>query len=183
MTRLLLLTDRRQLPSGRSLLETIGECVRAGVDVVVLRELDLAVEQRARLVRRIASMGAFVVAAHRPVAGAGLVQLPADAPPTGRAHGRSCHDAEGVRRAAAQGASYATLSPYAASRSKPGYGPPLPAESYAGHPIPVFALGGVEPENARAAVDAGAHGVAAMGPVMRAERPGAVVEAFLARLG
>jgi thiamine-phosphate pyrophosphorylase len=45
---------------------------------------------------------------------------------------------------------------------------------------PVFALGGVEAGNAAGFVAAGAYGVAVMGGVMRAERPGDVVAGVLA---
>ena len=41
--------------------------------------------------------------------------------------------------------------------------------------MPVFALGGVEVENAAAMRAAGAHGVAVMGAVMRAPDPAGVV--------
>ena len=83
--------------------------------------------------------------------------------------GRSCHDGGEVAAAAAEGAHYATLSPVFASRSKPGYGPPLGLPALAQpFAIPVYALGGVDtPERAYACVDAGAAGVAVMGAVMR----------------
>jgi thiamine-phosphate pyrophosphorylase len=97
--------------------------------------------------------------------------------------GRSCHSREEVRRAAEEGATYATLSPYAVSWSKPGYGPPLPAEAFAGHPIPVLALGGIDPGNAAEAREAGAHGVAVMGAVMRADDPAATVHDLLEAIG
>ena len=83
-----------------------------------------------------------------------------------------------VRRAAADGAAYAFLSPYADGGSKPGR-TPLPAGAFAGHPIPVFALGGITPANARSAREAGAHGVAVMGAVMAADDPAQVVVELL----
>jgi thiamine-phosphate pyrophosphorylase len=87
-----------------------------------------------------------------------------------------------VAVAAAEGAAYATLSPYAATPSKPGYGPPLPTTAFAGHPIPVFALGGITPANVAEARAAGAYGVAVMGAVMRADEPAAVVRSLLEAL-
>jgi thiamine monophosphate synthase len=76
-----------------------------------------------------------------------------------------------------------------ATASKPGYGPllgdeglarlvrTLRAESAAcGAPAPaVYALGGLGPDNARAAIQAGAHGVAVMGTVMSAPDPGTTI--------
>ena len=208
LPRLLILTDRSQLPLGRSLLATLRECVAAGATTVVVRELDLTEPQRAALAEEVAALGAVVIAAHRPLPGAVGVHLPASCNAelsslhtccTGHSasthprqsrdprqrvashelQGRSCHSAEEVRRAAAAGAAYATLSPYAVSASKPGYGPPLPGEQFAGHAIPVYALGGIEPHNAGDAVAAGAHGVAVMGAVMRSPAPGATVAALM----
>lgn len=93
--------------------------------------------------------------------------------------GRSCHDAEGVRRAVAEGLDYVTLSPFAATRSKPGYGPALPEAAYVRHGLPVLALGGITVANATRAIDAGAHGVAVMGEVMRSADPAATVVRLL----
>jgi thiamine-phosphate pyrophosphorylase len=101
------------------------------------------------------------------------------AAPVAAPWGRSCHTPDEVRRAAADGAGWATLSPYAESASKPGHGPALAASAYAGLPVPTYALGGITPENAAAARAAGAHGVAVMGAVMRAAHPGEVVAALL----
>jgi len=182
MPRLLLLTERSQLPLGRSLLATLRECVAAGATTVVVRELDLTEPQRAALAQEVAALGAAVISAHTLLPGAIGVHLPASAPTPRYMFGRSCHSAEEVRRAAAAGAAYATLSPYAVTASKPGYGPPLPSDEFAGHAIPVFALGGITPHNARTAVAAGAHGVAVMGAVMRSPDPGATVARLLAEV-
>lgn len=179
--KLLVLTDRAQLPLGRSLLSMVTACADAGATHVVVRELDLPDAQRAALVARLAGIpGLSVVAAHRWLPGAWGVHLPdrPSAVPEGR-FGVSCHSAAGVRRAAAAGASWATLSPFAESASKPGHGPTLAREDFAGHDIPVLALGGISPANARAAIDAGACGVAVLGAVMRAADPGAVVADLL----
>src|SRR5690606_15543816 len=92
--------------------------------------------------------------------------------------GRSCHSPAGIRVAAAQGAHWVTLSPYAASLSKPSARAHRCAEEYAGAPVPVIALGGITPDNAAEAVAAGADGVAVMGAVMRAADPAEVVRAL-----
>lgn len=183
LPRLLVLTDRSQLPLGRSLLATLRECVDAGATAIVVRELDLPDARRAALAGSLAGLGATVIAAHRPLAGAVGVHLPADARESHPWFGRSCHTADDVRRAADEGAAYATLSPYAASASKPGYGPALSSEEFAEHAIPVYALAGVTPHNATAARHAGAHGVAVMGAVMRAAQPGQMVARLLAEVG
>lgn len=180
MPRLLVLTDRSQLSLGRCLRAQMAGCRDAGLTHVVLRELDLLDQQREQLAADLADLGLTVIAARRDLAAATGLHLAADQPAGPGVFGRSCHDRAEVARAAAEGAQWATLSPYTASASKPGYGPPLARDAFAGLPVPTYALGGVAPGNARAAREAGAHGVAVMGAVMRAEDPGAVVAGLLA---
>lgn len=182
MPRVLVLTDRAQLPLGRSLQATLAACADGGLTHVVLRELDLSDDQRGALAERLAARGLTVIAARRPVAGATAVHLAADqAPPAdGTPWGRSCHSADEVRAAAADEAAWVTLSPFAPTASKPGYGPPVPAHAFADHTVPVYALGGITtPAEAERAVAAGAHGVAVMGALMRAEDPSALARLLL----
>ena len=184
-TRLLLLTDRAQLSKGRSLSRTIADCADAGLEAVVVREHDLGPRDRRALLDRLTEIdGLTVISSRMPDPAAHGVHLAAHQPAVPGLHGRSCHWADDVRRAAAEGAAWATLSPYAATASKPGHGPPLPPDAFAqGVDIPVFALGGIGPGNARASVEAGAHGVAVMGVVMRAADPASVVAELLEELG
>lgn len=182
-TRLLLLTDRSQLRLGRALVRTVAECVRAGLTTVVVREHDLAPGARRALLADLAAIeGLTVISSRVPDPAAVAVHLAADQPvPDGIVRwGRSCHSVAEVRRAAADGASYATLSPYGPTPSKPGYGPPLPGGAFADLPVPTYALGGITPGNATDARAAGAHGVAVMGAVMRAAEPASVVGDLLA---
>ena len=67
--------------------------------------------------------------------------------------------------------------------SKPGYGPALGTQAIAQAArtgIAVVALGGMTADNAAAARQAGAPGIAAMGGVMRAANPAAVIRTLLA---
>lgn len=184
LPRLLLLTDRSQLPLGRSLVGLVEQCVDAGLTHVVVRELDETPLGRAALVAALTEVGAAVISAHTPLYGAAGVHLPADPAavmPSDLPWGRSCHAVADVHVAAAAGASWVTLSPFAATESKPGYAPldrtAFAAASTAG--VPVYALGGIAPENAADAIGAGADGLAVMGAVMRAADPGAVVRDLL----
>lgn len=179
LPRLLVLTDRTQLPAGRDLVATIAECVDAGLTHVVLRELDLDLAERAELAVECAKAGARVVAAHDRLPGCVGVHLPSGSGPIDGPWGRSCHSADEVDAAAREGAGWVMRSPFTATASKPGYGPALAAEAFAGHQVSVFALGGIDATNAPDAISAGAHGVAVMGVVMRADRPGAVVSDIL----
>src|SRR4029079_11379352 len=99
--------------------------------------------------------------------------------------------ADEVLHAAAEGCDYVTLSPVAPTRSKPGYGPSLGAAGFgrvlalaqAGRArarLPaVFALGGIDEHNAASFLQAGAHGVAVMGSVMRSPDPEHTLTALL----
>lgn len=183
LPRMILLTDRSQLRLGRALVRTVAECAAAGLGAVVVREHDLAPAARHDLLAALARIPALTVISSRiadPVAHG--IHLAAGQRAPGGWFGRSCHSRGDVARSAAEGAAWATLSPYALTGSKPGYGPPLPHGAYAGLPLPTFALGGITPANAAAAVAAGAHGVAVMGAVMRAGDPAEVVGSILERL-
>ncbi|MBC7631511.1 thiamine phosphate synthase [Aeromicrobium sp.] len=187
MTRLLLLTDRHQLPPGRDLVTTVARCSEAGLTVVVLRELDLPEDRRTELALLLAHH-VRVIAARRPLPGTRGVHLAAHQPVADAGDagtlGRSCHHEDEVERAVAQGADYVTISPVAISASKPGYGPPIGvagvrrAVAVAGD-VPVLALGGADVGNVRELRAAGAHGLAVMGVVMRAPDPAAVIEQLL----
>ena len=192
LPRLLLLTDRTQLPPGRDLLDTVSRCVAAGLEAVVVRELDLPQSDREVLLAGVGETGVTVIAARTWSTYAQGVHLSSTQPASTAApaafHGRSCHTPDEVRAAVAEGAAYVTVSPVAASRSKPGYGPTLRAEGVrraadAAGAVPVFALGGVDANNAAALRQAGAYGVAVMGEVMRAQDPARVLTRILDGLG
>lgn len=189
LPRLLLLTDRHQLPAGRGLVEAVSRCAGAGATTVVLRELDLPEEERAELA---AALGASVqvVSARTVLPGASGVHLASHQPveeAQGLPRGRSCHGPDDVGRAVGEGASWVTVSPVAPSPSKPGYGPPLGADGVrrcvaVADDTPIYALGGVEVADVAALRATGVHGVAVMGSVMRAADPAAVVGGLLAAL-
>jgi thiamine-phosphate pyrophosphorylase len=190
---LLVLTDRAQLPDGRDLVATVARCADAGLETVVLRELDLRDQDRDALATALSAHVRVIAARTRLPAAHGVhlaatqTGLDARGVPL---RGRSCHGVEDVWRATAAGAGYVTVSPVAASASKPGYGPALTpatvrraaAAAHAGEGAALFALGGVDTGNAAAMREAGADGVAVMGAVMRAEDPAAEVARLLERV-
>jgi thiamine-phosphate pyrophosphorylase len=162
-------TDRR-LAAPRDLATVARAAVAGGAAHVVLRDKDLPDAERAALVARLsAEIGDLLLVSgvdgrHRDRAG--------------RLVGRACHRADELPAAAAEGAAYATLSPVFATPSKPRTPLGLAAlrQACAGAPLPVYALGGVDsPDRAKACVEAGAHGVAVLGAVMRAADPSTVV--------
>lgn len=198
--RLLVLTDRTQCEAaGRTLVDTVAVVAAAGAPAILLREKDLPVTERrrlaARLVETTAAHGARLVVASDPdlaaAVGAAGVHLAADDPvpdPVPDTEelllGRSCHDADEVAGAVADGLDYVTVSPVVATPSKPGYGPALGLDALAtlaggAAPVPVLALGGMTPATTRQVLAAGAHGVAVMGAVMGAADPAREVTQFL----
>lgn len=183
---LIVLTDQ-SLTGGRPLLDVLGAAVDGGARAVLLREKNLPRAERAALARAVADLlrpwgGWLLVASDPTIPAAGVHLGAADArpEPVPALWGRSCHSRAEVNTAVGEGGHYATLSPIFATESKPGYGPALGVDALAGHPLPVWALGGVDAANAAACMEAGAAGVAVMGAVMRAGDPAAVVADLLA---
>ena len=196
LPRLLVVTDRTQ--AGKPLEDVVAEVLAAGAEWILFRDKDLEPGARRALAERLAVLtrrAGARLSISRDVAlaaslGADLhVQSP-DAVRQARARlgnaliGLSAHGLADIEAGAASGADYATLSPIFPSPSKPGYGPPLGPDVFraAAGVLPLYALGGVTPENAPACLEAGAAGVAVMGEIMRIT-PGARTRAFLAALG
>ena len=78
---------------------------------------------------------------------------------------------------------YAIAGPVFETASKPGYGPALGPASFArvaaSTGLPVIAIGGLDAGNAMTVLDAGAHGLAVMGGIMRAKDPAEEVTTLL----
>ncbi|MFZ6030511.1 MAG: thiamine phosphate synthase [Chloroflexota bacterium] len=199
-SRLLLITDR--LSTQHALQVAVARVLDAGCRWILVREKDLPGGRLLLLVQEIVALakpyGAAVsVSANLMVAAACPVQgihLPWGVSPHLARHvvarsvlvGVSAHSPAEAQQAAAGGADYVSLSPTFLTQSKPGYGPALGLAGLthvvATLPVPIFALGGVTPENAAACLQAGAFGVAVMGAVMRAAMPGRVVRDILQAL-
>jgi thiamine monophosphate synthase len=192
LPRLLVVTDRVQ--AAGPLAVVVADAVAAGARAVLLRDRDLPDDERAALAADLRAVldpvgGLLVTAgsvagpAHPAVHPA--VHLAAAEPfpdPRPALVGRSCHSAAELAQARAEGCDWAFLSPVFRTASKPDYGPALGVEGFARlRPPgpPVYALGGVLPEHVPDLLAAGAHGIAVMGPVMRA--PSAVRD-YLAAL-
>jgi thiamine monophosphate synthase len=95
--------------------------------------------------------------------------------------GVSCHDAAGLAAAASGGATFATLSPVFPSPNK---GKPLGLPSFSAlvraANLPIYALGGVAVQEARALKAAGASGLAVISAVFSSQDPAAAVAGLLA---
>ncbi len=162
------------------MLDVVREAVAGGARAVWLRDKQSAASERRQLAERLAEMlhavGGVLIESPGPGSGTGDgVHLGAGDPWPDRATvgpvGRSCHSPSELSRAGDEGCQWATLSPIYPSRSKPGYGPPLGPDALAGAPLPTWALGGVDAENAAKCLEFGAAGVAVMGAVLASRDP------------
>ena len=177
------ITDRSQLRSV-PVADRIHEAIRAGVDLVQIRERGLPTRELLSLAgialrasRKLGKGAARVVVNDRvdvalaaEADGAHLTthSMPAQVvrriAPREFVVGVSCHSLEEAVAAEAGGADYLVLGPIFETPSKLGYGPPLGLEklrevsSRVG--IPVLALGGITVSRVRPCVEAGAGGIA-----------------------
>ena len=200
--RFYLVTDRmRSAP--RTLASVVHDACVSGVRAVQLREKDLSetdlVSAATRLVRLMRPHGAKLFVNASPFVDRDTAGLLAASPGVDGFHipddaalltefraqfpklliGASTHSVDGVRNAAESGADFLTFGPVFATGKK-GRPQGLDAlrEACNAAAIPVFAIGGVTPENARSCLDAGAHGVAVVGAVMGATSARSAVRAF-----
>ncbi len=179
------ITDRHALEPA-PLLPRIVEAVRAGVDLLQVREKDLAARELVELVR--AAVGAAKNSPTRVVVndrvdvalavGAAGVHLGTQslAPRVVRELvaqrganpefilGISCHSLEEAVEGESAGADYLVLGPIFETPSKIQYGPPLRLEKLREVTrrvkVPVLALGGITVERVKACLEAGAAGIA-----------------------
>ncbi|MFC4336528.1 thiamine phosphate synthase [Salininema proteolyticum] len=180
--RLLVVTDATQAGPGGP-VEVLRRAREGGDFSVLLRDKHIRVHQRREMARELGEFCSDVLVSDPewPHSKAHLSSRVDNPRWPHSVLGRSRHVGDPPHLDA--GLSYVTFSPVWVSASKPGYGPALGLAALRSRceesPVPVYALGGVEaPERARAAREAGAHGVAVMGAVMRAEDPAAVIAAF-----
>jgi 8-oxo-dGTP diphosphatase len=147
-----------------------------GLRLVQLREKDLTREELRKLALRVVAMahasGAKVLlngdVALAQEVGADGVQLTSIQLEEIRMRpaidwcAASCHSVEELRRAEVLGCDFALLSPVLPTKSHPGarhLGWDNFATTAAGSTIPVYALGGLKPEDMRTAWQHGAHGI------------------------
>jgi thiamine-phosphate pyrophosphorylase len=190
---LLLVTNRAQ--ARHSLAEIVAAAVGSGCRWVSLREKDLPADAQIALAQslmpiaqrfgarltlhgdvdlaRAAGLDGVHLSAHGDAAAARAALGP-------RALiGMSIHSAAEAATLDPAVVDYAIAGPAFPTASKPGYGPALGPAGLAAichaAPVPVIAIGGIEPKNAAAVMAAGAAGIAVMGSVMRAAEPGNVI--------
>lgn len=199
--RLVLLTTPR--PAAAPLLEVVSECLEAGCRAIQLRDKEATAgelyDQALRLKRLTRPQGALLFVNDRwdvaVAAGADGVHLgPDDLPirevrrlaPTGFLIGYSTDDPAMGEEAARAGADYLGVGAVYGTVSKPGLeseaiGPERVGEVMRASDLPCVGIGGIEPGRAGPIAAQGA-GVAVLGAVMHAPRPGEVVRSLLGEI-
>ena len=169
------ITDRRTCSDVLQCIERAAAC---GVEYIQIREKDLSARDLLALTRQAVGLahrwgGRVLVNERVDVAvagGADGVHLPASsiAPSVWRSSlprafliGLSCHRLEDLKQV--QGSDFVVYGPVFTT---PGKGSPVGLQSLRtftnASPIPVFALGGIDEQNAQLCIDNGAHGIAAI---------------------
>lgn len=178
LPRLYLITDRRQVADLPAAVGRALAAIPPGGAAIQLREKDLPARELLELARTLAPIAARYRApllvndrldVARLVDGAGVhltsgsVDV-ADARALlgpGRPVGASCHSREELSNR--RGADLATFSPIFPSPGKgPAIGLAALREAAASASMPLYALGGVDADNAARTIEAGAHGIAAI---------------------
>lgn len=180
------ITDSRAAGGFDPVLRFVERAVADGVEMIQVREKHLSARKLLDLTRRALSLAEgsatkILVNTHVDVAlatRASGVHLPADSVsphrwreivPLGFLIGVSCHTVRELRQAEAEGADFAVYGPVFPS---PGKGAPIGIEGLAegirATRLPVYALGGIDKENAAACQHAGAAGVGAISLFQRA---------------
>jgi thiamine-phosphate pyrophosphorylase len=192
---LVLVTDRHAT-GGRDLETVVVQALDAGLPAVQLREKDLpgralfALAERLRVATRRTGALLFVndrVDVARAV-GADGVQLGASTLPVevartllpgGALVGESTHTLDEVRETHAD---FVVFGPVYDTPSKRAYGPAQGDRVYdalAASPVPLIAIGGIEPATATPLLAAGVHGLAVIRAILGAPDPAAATRALL----
>jgi len=197
---LYLITDRLNLPPGRELLPQVEAALQGGVQAVQLREKDLLFHELLPIARQLRQLtrcyGArLLINSNLDVAltvEADGVHLPAHNPPIMLARsilgaealiGVSTHSLAEVAEAEKAGADFVTFGPVYATASKIGLGEPTglaplgTACEQSG--LPVFALGGITPDQVAELRACGCSHFACIGAILNDDQPQTAAEKFL----
>jgi thiamine-phosphate pyrophosphorylase len=183
---LMLITDRRLAGGEDALVDDVVETVSGGVNVVQLREKELATAELLHLAIRIreavSGRAELIVNGSLEVAlaaGSDGVHLPEAAAMVERPErpfvvGRSVHSREAAERVSAECSDYLLAGPVYETASHPGMpasGLELIESITAAVAIPVVAVGGITPQQVQEVMRAGAGGVAVVSAMLGSQRP------------
>jgi len=199
----LYLVTNRKLCAPDSLEHKIGRACRAGVRAVQLREKDLSgreLYRQARLLRQATrDTGARLLINDRAdialACEADGVHCPENGLPPDTAKklvprglvGASAHSLDSAVQAQLCGADFVMFGPVFPTPSKKKFGPPQGLDALSAvvkHvSLPVFAIGGIVPDNAFLCLRNGAAGVGVMSAILSAPDPATVIHEFKQVLG
>jgi thiamine-phosphate pyrophosphorylase len=176
----MLVTDRQLAGGEDALVRAVDEAIEGGVNAVQLREKDMRPAELLPLACRLREVteGRALLLVNGPLeialeARADGVHLPADAepppPPWTFTWGRSVHSAQEAFMAMGEAPRYLIAGPIYATRSHPGAHPAglsLIREITPITRVPLIAIGGITPKNARDVMQAGAHGIAVISAIL-----------------
>jgi len=186
--RLLLISDRK-LCTGKTIEETASMAFAAGVKAIQLREKDLSSSKLLNLAKKLRKSSqkhsaSLIINDRLDIAllsGADGVHSPEKgilAKDVKRINknlivGKSVHSVISAIEAEKNGYDYIIAGPVFRTSSKIKYGKPLGIKLFKTicHSVnlPVFAVGGINPERAKKCVKAGAHGVAVIGAIFKSK--------------
>jgi thiamine-phosphate pyrophosphorylase len=186
-----LVTDRSQT-EGRDLLWVLEQALDGGVQAVQLREKDLDGKQLFLLAEKVRALcaryhAALLINDRIDVARAvnadgvqlGNTSLPIETARellgADRLIGASTHSLEEARGAERNGADFVLFGPVYFTPTKAAYGAPQGLAALKriveNITLPVYAIGGIKPDNVGAVIDAGVRGIALISAVMAAIDP------------
>jgi thiamine-phosphate pyrophosphorylase len=195
---LYLITDRRQCVDA-TLLEAAEVALKGGVKAIQLREKDMRTRELLRLAYEMRKLTLkhdarlfindrvdIAIAVEADGVHLGQRSIPPFAvrrTVSTLIIGVSAHNIEEARKARADGADFITFGPVFETPSKAKYGAPVGLDALsavtAEIDIPIFAIGGVKPENLKDAMDRGAAGVALISGIFAAKNVKAAAMKYL----
>ena len=199
---LYLVTDRTQT-QGRDLLEVLEQALAGGAQAIQLREKDLtgselfALAEKARILCRRYDALFFVndrvdvaIAVEADGVHLGTASIPVETARNllgpGKIIGASTHSLREANAAAQQGADFIVFGPVFFTPSKASYGSPQGLEALQKIvekiSSPVYAIGGIKPENVESVRRVGIRGVALISAIMSAEKPKEATQRILSYL-
>ncbi len=202
LPRLYLITDRHQTRH-QTLVSALEQALTSGTRMIQVREKDLDTPDLLNLLTELLPMirhyqGLTFINDRTDLVlalGADGVHLRADSLPVsvvrqqlGKDHliGKSTHSIEEVKRAEDEGADFVALGPIYQTPSKQSYGAPLGLstlrEASSISHLPIFAIGGVNPERIPELRDAGAYGVAVISSILQAPSIPNITQEYLSLL-
>ncbi|GAB4390382.1 MAG: thiamine phosphate synthase [Thermodesulfovibrionales bacterium] len=184
---LYLVTDRK-VTGGKPLDAAVTEALKGGVRAVQIREKDLGTRELLRLAYAMRDLTLkfdarlfindrvdIAIAVDADGVHLGQKSMPPFAVRRLSSKlliGVSAHDLREAKAAEESGADFITLGPVYETPSKHKYGPPIGLEALREVveevSVPVFAIGGIKPENLREVFAAGAEGVAVISSILGA---------------